>query len=191
MQIHDPNTFQCYDFISEIFTHTTDLAVQPLGKDDTKTVLTCFCNLAGTCDRIKNRHPATHATDKFFRHRFIHGYLIFLFMIVSRLHDAVHQISFIGKEKQAFGIFIQPSYGINPHRIIQIFCYCHLIPLLSGATDNPFWFMKKKQDLFFLFFYRLSVNTDLRIREDLHSCGNQFSISSNSPRFCQSVCLSS
>lgn len=191
MQIHDPNTFQCYDFISEIFTHTTDLTVQTLGKDDTKTVFPCFCNLAGTCDRIKDRHSAAHTTDKFFCHRFIHGHLIFLFMVVPRLHDTVHQISFIGKEKQSFGIFIQPSYGINPHRIIQIFCYCHLIPLLSGAADNPFWFMKKKQDLFFLFFYRLSVNTDLRIREDLHSCGNQFSIGSNSPRFCQSVCLSS
>lgn len=112
-------------------------------------------------------------------------------MVVPRLHDTVHQISFIGKEKQSFGIFIQPSYGIDPHRIIQIFCYCHLIPLLLGTADNPFWFMKKKQDLFFLFFYRLSVNTDLRIRKDLHSCGNQFSIDSNPPRFCQAVCLSS
>lgn len=191
MQIHDPYTFQCYDLVSEIFTHTTDLTVQTLGKDDAKTVFPCFCDLTGTCDRIKDRHSAAHATDKFFCHRFVYSHLIFLFVIIARLHDAVHQISLIGKEKQSFGIFIQSSYGIDPHRIIQIFCYRHLIPLLFCAADDSSWFMKKKQDLFFLFFDRFSVNTDLCVRKDLHSCGNHLSVCGNSACFCQSVCLSS
>ncbi len=191
MQIHDPYTLQCYDFISKIFTHTADLTVQSLGENDPETVFSCFYDLTGTGNRIKDRHSTAHPTDKFFCHRFIHSYLIFLLMIISCFHDTVYKVSLIGKKKQAFGILIQPSYGIYPHRIVQIFCHGHLITLLFCTADNPSWFIKKKQDLFFLFFDRLSINADLFIRKDLHPCGNRRSAHSNPACFCQSVRLSS
>lgn len=82
-------------------------------------------------------------------------------MIISRFHDTVHKISLICEKEKPLGLLVQAAYWIYPYRIIQIFCHCYFIPLLPSAADNSSWLVKKKQYLFFLFFYRFSVNTDL------------------------------
>lgn len=164
MQIHDSHSLQCHNLITKIVTHPPDLTVQSLCEDDPEALFTCPYYSAGTCDRIKDWYPSAHATDEFFCHRFVYCNLIFLFVVISRFHDTVYQISLVGKEEKALGIFIQASYRIYPNRIVQIFHHCHLITLLPGAANDPSWFIKKKQDLFFLFLYGASVNTDLVVR---------------------------
>ena len=91
-------------------------------------------------------------------------------MVIPGFHDTVHQTTLIGKKEQPLGFLIKAANRIYPHRIIQIFRYCHLFSLLLGTADNPSRFVKKDKNLFLLYHYRFSVNTDLIFRRYFHSC---------------------
>lgn len=96
-----------------------------------------------------------HLSDKFRCHRPVHCYQILFLMIIPSFHDAVHQTSLIRKKKQSLRFLVKTADRIYPHRVIQIFRYCHFIPLLSGTADDPSWLVKKNKDLFFLYRYGL------------------------------------
>lgn len=190
-QIHDPYSFQCEHTISEIFTHSADLAVQSLGEDDTEAVLSRALCKTGSCDRIQNGNSPLHALEELFADRLIYCYQILFLMAVSRAHDTVYQVSLIGEKEKPLGILVKASHRIHPQRIVQIFRYCHLLSLLLCAADDPPGLVEEKKNLFFIFLYRNAVYTDTVCT------GNLFPALGSASVYCdpffqdQAVCLSS
>ena len=133
---------------------------------------------------MKNRNSVCHLTDKFRCNFFIYFYQIFFFMIITCPHDPVYQIALIGQKKESFGFFIQTSYRINAQRIIQVFGHSSFLALLFGAAYDSARFIKKEKNLLFFYMYRFSVQTDHRIRRNPLSCGNFFSVCSDTSGIC-------
>lgn len=177
--------------IAQVFTHPADLSVQSLSQNNAETVFSGFFNYTGTGNRIQNGNPMAHALYKIHSHRLIYGYQIFFLMPVTCAHNAVYNISFIGKEQKSLGILVQSSHRINPYGIIQVICYGYLISLLLRAAHNASWLIKKKQYLFFIFSYRNSVYTDHSIQSYFFSAYHGAAIHCHAACFDHTVCLSS
>lgn len=149
--------------ISQIFTHSSDLSVQPLGQYDREAFFSGFSDCTRARHRIKYRHTVTHLPDKCICNHTIYRYLIFFLMIISGTHDPVDKIPLIGKQKKPLGIFVQPSNRIHPYRVIQIFCHRCLLTLFLRTAYNAPWFIKQKNDLFRLCHDRFPIHADDRI----------------------------
>ena len=56
-QFHDSYALQTKHLISQIFTHSADLPVQSLGKNNPKRISPCFFHKTRTGNGIQNRNP--------------------------------------------------------------------------------------------------------------------------------------
>lgn len=95
---------------------------------------------------MENRNSGSHFFQKFSGHRFIHGYHIFLFMLISCTHDTIYQISLIRHKKQPLGFLIKAPHRVDSQRIVQIVCHRGFVSLLLCAADDPSGFVKQKQN---------------------------------------------
>ena len=170
--------------------HPADLPVQSLCKNNTETFGSCLYDSAGPGNCIQYGHSLCHLPDKIICYFSVYCYNIFLLMIVPTSHDPVHQVALICEKQQSLRIFIQSADGIDPHRIIQIFCNCFFIELLFCAAHNAYWFIKKQKHLPAFFLQWHTIQAYYCICLNPFSCPDDSAIYSNPATVCIFICVS-
>lgn len=112
-------------------------------------------------------------------------------MAIARTHNAVYNISFIGKQQKSLRILVKSSHRIDPDGIIQIIRYGNLVPLLLRAAHNASWLIKQKNYLLLIFCNRNAVYTDCRIRGNFFPAFHQTTVCCHTAFFDQAIRLSS
>jgi hypothetical protein len=82
LNMHDTDPLELGDLVSEVATHSANLPIQTLFEDYPKLKLVDDLYRAGSGYGIQDGNACTHTLSKTGMQRLVHGYHIFLFVVI-------------------------------------------------------------------------------------------------------------
>src|SRR5690606_28924767 len=134
--VYDPDPLQADHFISQIFTHSPDLAVEALGEDDPEGKFSQLLDLTLFGYGIKDGDPVGHPLDKTVVDLPVHRHHVFLLVIVPRPEDLVDDIAIVSQKDESFTGFVESADREDPGGEIDIVNDVLLL-FRIGSADDP------------------------------------------------------
>jgi hypothetical protein len=177
---------------SQVFTHSSDLPVEPLFEDDSELEFADSLYFARICHCVENWDSLRHSLNEMFIGRLIDRDNVFLFVVVFGSEDFVDNITFACQKYEAFTVFIQSSNWKNPlwmpNKINDIGFFTFGI---CGADDADRFVKSNISVILDWFAYFFSIYCYLIERAYFGSELWSFSIDGDSTLFKELICCSS
>lgn len=135
--------------VAERRAHASDLAIQPLSEDDAKCFPVDARYLAGLGHLAHDFDAARQHAERQIGDGAIDRDDVFLFVIILRPQDLIHDVAVIGEQNQAFGVLVESADGKNPLAMIDELEDVAL-DVRFGRRGNADWLIEGNIDPFFL-----------------------------------------